>query len=263
RVGPARSRPSRLPFVVRHSIRAMPEEAPQPPVRSRADRIADTLERLSRDVGFGSGERGLPQPGHVALAVLEVGEGAHPRDLGARLHRGATARLHLLQRLVDRRDPARDDRGRRVTGPPHETAVDGAGFGRLLCRLVDGGGRGRRVHVAATHVHLGQVPIEGGAVELTGPGRVVDRDLEVHHLVHAFLLPEATRASPKASLQPSAYCRKRGGRAGGAPGKRRGQLALRAQNARTGYPSLPEVVPLPRFLIDRNFSKITEDELAG
>jgi hypothetical protein len=28
----------------------MPEEAPQPPVRSRADRIADTLERLSRDV---------------------------------------------------------------------------------------------------------------------------------------------------------------------------------------------------------------------
>ena len=28
----------------------MPEEAPQPPVRSRADRTADTLERLSRDV---------------------------------------------------------------------------------------------------------------------------------------------------------------------------------------------------------------------
>jgi len=28
----------------------MPEEVPQPPVRSRADRIADTLERLSRDV---------------------------------------------------------------------------------------------------------------------------------------------------------------------------------------------------------------------
>ena len=28
----------------------MPEEVPQPPVRSRAGRIADTLERLSRDV---------------------------------------------------------------------------------------------------------------------------------------------------------------------------------------------------------------------
>ena len=28
----------------------MPEEAPQPPVRSRADRTADTLKRLSRDV---------------------------------------------------------------------------------------------------------------------------------------------------------------------------------------------------------------------
>ena len=28
----------------------MPEEAPQPPVRSRADRTADTLERLSDDV---------------------------------------------------------------------------------------------------------------------------------------------------------------------------------------------------------------------
>jgi Protein of unknown function (DUF4242) len=45
--------------------------------------------------------------------------------------------------------------------------------------------------------------------------------------------------------------------------RRGSQLALRAQNARRGYPSSPEVVHLPKYLIDRNFSKITEDELAG
>ena len=57
---------------------------------------------------------GLPRPHDVALAVGEVRERTHARDLGAGLHDAAPSGFDLLQRVVDRVDLDRDD-GRRAS----------------------------------------------------------------------------------------------------------------------------------------------------
>ena len=124
---------------------------------------------------------GLPQTQHVALGVLEVSEGAHAGDWGARRDRAATLRLDLLQGVVD----AIDVDGA-ITGP--ETSSVRCIMPPLIApgSAASGFARSHRSSshscTRLPHWHGLELPAKDGAVEILGSINVVGWNFEMHDL---------------------------------------------------------------------------------
>ena len=88
---------------------------------------------------------GLPQTQHVALRVLEIGEGTHTRNGSPGRDRRSAPSLDLLQSNVDSLDVNRDHRCRCAFVALHHAAVDRARLGWELGLRVHRRGDDRRV----------------------------------------------------------------------------------------------------------------------
>ena len=124
------------------------------------------------------------QADNVAFRIAHARECAHAGNGRLGRHDLAAGRLDLLERLVHRLHACVNDWVGRLLGALEKAAVDST---RLFRRLFVVDSDGFRHHVAHLR-HVGQLPAKDVRVERHRPLLVVERDLEVHDLVHGLLL---------------------------------------------------------------------------